>query len=194
MERPIIFSDKMIRALIDGRKTQTRRPLKEHPLEWLQDGFTPEFVAHPENYLCPYGYSGDRLWVRECFAVVPSTAYAHSEDVQQTIQPDDDYYAAIYRAGWSRSNGGFSWRPSIHMPRWASRIALEVLSARIERLNDISEADAKAEGVFLASASEAQGNTHRTEFAGLWESIYGPGAWDANPWVWVIEFRRADHD
>ena len=138
--------------------------------------------------------------MRETFAIVPRTAYARSAGVQQTLRPDDefDHDAAVYRAGWDRSNGGFRWRPSIHMPRWASRITLEIVSVRAERLQDISEADALAEGVEIdesGHATRADGiavGGARTAYAELWESINGPGSWAANPWVWVVEFRRVE--
>ncbi len=216
-ERPILFSSSMVRAILDGSKTQTRRVVKPQP-DWVNEnagcgiatggGIMPSPRAdwlhwrgsrllRPEPR-CPYGLPGDRLWVRENFAIVPRTAYARSDGVQQTLRPDDDHDAAIYRAGWDRSNGGFRWRPSIHMPRWASRILLEITDVRVERLQDISEADAQAEGV------KVDGNGHavrddvvnvggaRTAFAELWESINGPDSWSANPWVWVIEFRRIE--
>ena len=216
-ERPILFNAPMVRAILDGSKTQTRRVVKPQP-DWVNEnagcgiatggGIMPSprsdwlhwrgsRLLRPEPR-CPYGLPGDRLWVRENFAIVPRTAYARSDGVQQTLRPDDDHDAAIYRAGWDRSNGGFRWRPSIHMPRWASRILLEITDVRVERLQDISEADAQAEGV------KVDGNGHavrddvvnvggaRTAFAELWESINGPDSWSANPWVWVIEFRRIE--
>lgn len=202
-ERPILFSAPMVRAILDGTKTQTRRIAKGvvtvhavtgEPLAKL-DSAGPRVP-------CPYGQPGDRLWVRETHAIVPRTAYAHSEGVQQTLRQDDHYEhdAAIYREGWTRSNGGFSWRPSIHMPRWASRITLEVTSVRVERLQDISEADARAEGIdydpgeggvfhvsgLAGCCSEAATGSYRK----LWEQINGPESWATNPWVWVVEFKR----
>jgi hypothetical protein len=140
------------------------------------------------GFRCPHGQPGDRLWVRETFAIVPRTAYAASEGVQQTLRRDDDHDAAIYRAGWERSNGGLRWRPSIHMPRWASRITLEVTGVRVERLQDISEADARSEGISRADCPDWHATT---DYRALWESIHGPGSWAANPRVWVAEFRRA---
>ena len=217
-ERPIIFSAPMVRALLDDRKTQTRRAVKPQPLNivpFIGVGGLPtwEFgtCAHHHGVIdrhikCPFGQPGDRLWVRETFAIVPRTAYACSDGVQQTLRPDDPHDAAIYRADWSRSNGGIQWRPSIHMPRWASRINLEITSVRVERLQDISEADAKAEGVCELPGQAAERGCWwsgdvgagaalhgRTPFVGyrlLWEHINGARSWDANPWVWVIEFKR----
>jgi len=188
-ERPIIFSAPMVRAILAGAKTQTRRVMKPQfaadavPAEmpatdpiggWVVGGHSGvwwcDAAANPDDArLCPYGQPGDRLWVRETFAIVPRTAYRCSKGVQQVLRPDDDHDAAIYRAGWDRSNGGFCWRPSVHMPRWASRITLEVTGVRVERLQEISEADFIAEGnpwgVYLNS-------------------------WAANPWVWVVQFKR----
>lgn len=217
-ERPILFKDAMVRAILSGAKTQTRRivafPRKrdcficvDHGLGWWpyqsDDGeseLCDDGMEHP--YKCPFGEVGDRLYVREAFAVVPRTAYARSEDVQQTLRPDDDHDAAIYRSGWTRSKSGFRWKPSIHMPRWASRITLEITGVRVQRLNDISEADAIAEGVLCNSTIDyrktsieggAVLHSHFVDgYKELWGSINGPGSWEANPWVWAIEFKRIE--
>jgi hypothetical protein len=194
-ERPILFSAPMVRAIMAGTKTQTRRAVKRFALEWLtmQNGFNAKFVALPENNLSPYGYAGDRLWVRETWA------------------RDDEDGALFYRADvglggdaddWERNrlDGAprYRWRPSIHIPRWASRTTLDVSGLRIERLQDISEADALAEGIVpagdgngfqLADTTHYSGNPIDSYFS-LWEHINGPGSVEANPWVWVVEFRR----
>lgn len=213
-ERPILFSSEMVRAILDGRKTQTRRIVKsEIALDWLDNAkFNPEFVAHPENDMCKYGKVGDRLWVRETFAIVPRTAYAQSDNCQQIIKPNCNHDAAIFRAGWERSTGGICWKPSIHMPRWASRITLEITSIRVERLHEIKKADAISEGtdwkkcpshqtadsfrdqkiarsMGMASAFSAEID-YVSGFKILWESINGVGSWSKNPWVWVVEFKR----
>ena len=212
-ERSILFSAPMVRAILKGRKTQTRlkvfnkRTTNYQSIEERDDG-TPWPWRETEDaqdhwYPCPYGQPGDRLWVRETFAIVPRTAYACSDGVQQTLRPDDPHDAAIYRADWSRSNGGIQWRPSIHMPSWASRITLEVTGVRVERLQDISEVDAISEGVRqMRDGSECwvgrEGPrglvtpwpTAREAFRDLWQSINGPDSWTANPWVFVIEFQR----
>lgn len=149
-ERPILFSAPMVRAILDGRKTQTRRVVKGRWLslvervleingEWVWDTIEYELTT-------PFGRPDDRLWVRENFTVVPASAYRMSEGVQQTVNPNDPYEAAIYASGWDRSIP--KWKPSIHMPRWASRITLEITGVRVERLQDISEADAIAEGIY----------------------------------------------
>ena len=216
-EHPILFSAPMVRALLDGTKTQTRRVLKQATglslsvgmdddapgvaeLSWLWgDGPGHEVHETIKRVPCPYGQPGDQLWVRETHAIVPRTAYAHSEGVQQTLRPDDPYEhdAAIYREGWTRSNGGFSWRPSIHMPRWASRISLEITGVRVERLQDISRDDAMAEGIViqpdggfgLADTTHYHFVDPRESYWSLWEAINGPGSVEANPWVWAVAFK-----
>lgn len=184
-ERPILFSAPMVRALLDGSKTQTRRVVKGWQLEWLLPpiSFSPEYVAHPENHACPYGQTGERLWVRETWA------------------RDDEDGALMYRADLGRDMGAdaweqgrlegvprYRWRPSIHMPRTASRMRLDVTGVRVERLQAISRGDAMAEGCPFANM--AAGQDPRDWYADLWNAINGAGAWDANPWVWVVEFQR----
>lgn len=199
----------MVRAILDGSKTVTRRIAKPIRHPDLGNVYAPGALVlehepqHVIDRCCPYGQPGDRLWVRETFAIVPRTAYACSDGVQQTLRPDDPHDAAIYRADWSRSNGGIQWRPSIHMPRWASRITLEVTGVRVQRLCDISESDAISEGVRqLRDGSECwvgregPGSlvtpwpTARDAFRDLWQSINGLGSWGSNPLVWVVEFKR----
>lgn len=156
----------------------------------MHNGFNAEFVALPENHLCPYGYQGDRLWVREGFS---GPHYQSKCRPSEWSDSDPIWY-------WADGNPeGGDWtrnKPSIHMPRWASRILLEVTGVRVEKLRDISESDAKAEGA--RSADPATGRecildpsmgSYRLHYRDIWESINGPGAWDANPWVWVIEFK-----
>jgi hypothetical protein len=190
-ERPILFSAPMVRALLAGTKTQTRRVVKGWPLEWLKPGmFTPEYVALPENGACPYGQPGDRLWVRETFA--GSIAYErHGYALKDW--GNKLWYVAD---GEPRSGQWTRPRPSIHMPRCLSRITLEVTGVRVERLQDISEADAQAEGCALECMTPTGDDSGSAihgpgGYMALWESINGPGSWDANPRVWVVEFRRA---
>lgn len=182
MNRPIIFSGPMVRAILDGRKTQTRRVVKGMALDWIIDvEFSLEFVCHPDNGLCPYGNVGTLLWVRETFAPHPDGGH-----VYRATDPD-----------WQTTEG-WVWRPSIYMPRFASRITLEVTGVYIERLHDISETDALAEGVdawpdgnFKAYGKHSGKFRHaKDSFSSLWESINGHGSWDANPFVWVIKFKR----
>jgi hypothetical protein len=188
-ERPILFSAPMARAILDGRKTQTRRVIKERHqsnVMHLKGGAFVEGLW----FECPYGQPGDQMWVRETFIHEPA-GYCREASVSIPVRPEHTAYRADLDLNGNAK--GIGWTPAIHMPRRLSRILLEVMRVRVERLNDISEVDAIAEGTFLTAASEAQGNTHITEFAGLWESINGEGAWAANPWVWVIEFKRIDN-
>jgi len=201
-ERPILFSAPMVRALLDGSKTQTRRVVKPQP-EW--DGKWFQWGGHKPNSkygacagnslsttfwmldACPYGKPGDRLWVRE--------TWAHdAESVEQCRAAHEDAmgggtYGPYYRATESAPDT-LHWRPSIHMPRWASRITLEVTGVRIERLQDISEADAKTEGWPVHMPSDPRGYTSPKQwYAMLWNAINGPESWAKNPWVWVVEFK-----
>lgn len=208
--KPILFSAPMVNAILDGRKTQTRRVVKDQgSIEFDGDGFVwahNSKLGHPCDYsctsgpydMCPYGQPGDFLWVRETHAIVPRTAYRMSDGVQQIINPDDNHDAAIFKSNWDRSPPG-RWRPSIHMPRWASRLTLEITDVHVERLNDISADDAHAEGVqawietFNQSSSYHENGQLQaypvTAFSRLWQSINGPDSWDANPWVWCISFK-----
>jgi hypothetical protein len=186
-ERPILFSAPMVRAILDGRKTQTRRKIK--PGDWSVEAHTMEtdwpYLPH---YLtdgaavpvkCPYGNPGDRLWVRETWA----------NERDGTGCPDDT--GILYRAtdpGWDDEDTGLRWRPSIFMPRRASRITLEITDVRVQRLQDISDDDSRAEGYDRSHAFP------REWFALLWESINGTGSWAANPWVWAITFRKLGAD
>ena len=202
-ERPILFSAPMVRAILDGRKTQTRRVVKgDHggPTTWVErDG-----LWHPcadvlcrgaldavgPGVRCPYGQRGDRLWVRETWCVADPD-YAHYPADGRPLRSDDRW--AWYRATEGDlveyTNNRSPWRPSIHMPRWASRLTLEVTGVRVERLQDLSEEDARAEGVEpLGSLGRVP--PHINGFADLSEQINGAASWDANPWVWVVEFRR----
>lgn len=181
-ERPVLFSAPMVRAILEGRKTQTRRVAKG--VNFISSSGAPMNIdADSDDWSvkCPYGQPGDRLWVREAF------------------QFSSDY--PLYRADDEAGHIDGGWRPSIHMPRWASRITLEVTGVRVERLQDISEADAVAEGIEPTMPNPGPWNwkdylaegchTHAIlSYKTLWESINGPGSWDKNPLVWVVEFRR----
>ena len=217
-ERPILFSATMVRALLSGEKTQTRRAMKLKPHQQIEerDDGTPWPWMHDgerdaDAWLsCPYGQPGDRLWVRETFQYRGASYDGEGLEDSEWFRcygkggaPDN--WDPMYPAGWKPSrhmsvramtepadqeDGVTSWItkkiPSIHMPRWASRITLEVTSVRVERLQDISEADAAAEGVHTDPDCPAY-----DAYQALWEQINGKGSWDANPWVWVIDFRRA---
>jgi hypothetical protein len=186
-ERPIIFSAPMVRALLDGRKTQTRR------LALVEDRRWPDGDVFKES-LWQRVKPGDRLWVREAWSLVPASAYRCSEGVQQTLNPAEPYDAAIYRAGWDRSTGGLRWRPSIHMPRWASRLTLTVTEVRVQRLQEISRGDAMEEG--CPHANMRDGPDPRDWFRSLWNSLHDKfgTTWNNNPEVVALTFtveRRA---
>ncbi|MGX9240051.1 morphogenetic protein [Pantoea dispersa] len=178
-ERGIIFNAEMVRAVLDGSKTQTRRIMKVQPHAgirnsvFVKSGFED---GHGKELVCPFGAVGDRLWVRETWARYNIDQNSHDMAYRATT-PDD----------WPKEG---RWRPSIHMPRWASRITLEITGVRVERLNDISEDDAKAEGAPTECC--VMGDKHFLGFRSLWRSIYGANSWQANPWVWVIEFKRVE--
>lgn len=188
-ERPIIFSAPMVRAILERRKSQTRRVVKRLALQWLRmeyGGFDAEFVARPENGLCPYGVPGDRLWVRETWAV------PHQADHLPPRLALPYQFCVHYAA--SEDRGGLLWRPSIHMPRWANRILLEVTAVRVERLQEIKDEDCIAEGISLHQDHHHQPRSSNygpyQTYRDLWNQINGPDSWDANPWVWVIDFQR----
>ena len=200
-ERPILFSAPMVRAILEGRKSVTRRPVKGAGLNWLED-FTPDYVADPANSLCPYGKPGDRLWVRETFIDLRGTGVEHRPDPDGPLQRYA--YAADCRPGShsdeARQDFGLKYKPSIHMPRAACRILLEISDVRVERLQDITEEQAKTEGVRLytdhaelgdwwhVEGIETYSADPRKSFELLWSSVGGD--WNANPWVWVVEFKR----
>lgn len=216
-ERPILFSAPMVRAIREDRKTVTRRPVSVQPRSRVDIGsygLGQPFIRHPDptkrNPECPYGRPGDRLWVRETWGVI-----SHDFDQQGDVikwEPDRPakairemrfgrgYYSGhvVYAADgpceWAGDEDGggdprSAWKPSIHMPRAASRILLEITDVRVERLQDISEAQAKAEGPDVPVA-EHLAAAWVVQFRRLWESINGPEAWTSNPWVWVVEFKQ----
>lgn len=183
-ERPILFSAPMVRALLAGTKTQTRRPLKQVQ---IRSEAMPEPEWRSVHTLCPYGQPGGRLWVREAWRSGRLTdRFAPREMTPHPVWYESDGPAP------DACNGKL--RPGMFMPRWASRITLEVTGVRVERLQDISVADAMAEGVVETNAN-LRGlepcMEWRYAYEDLWNQINGPGAWAANPWVWVVEFRRA---
>jgi len=179
-EHPILFSGDMVKAILEGRKTQTRRIVKGAALEWLQPGmFTPEFVASDENMLCPYGTVGDRLWVRETWRETGSAQMADGK-IPDLLHPSQCKYKAD-------ADYEGPWRPSIFMPRSASRITLGIVDIKIQRAHDITNEDAVAEGITMP---EVMNTEPAYIFANLWDMINGKKApWRSNPWVWVIQFR-----
>lgn len=199
-ERPILFSGEMVRAILAGQKTQTRRiaPFNPNshgvPFKYINKAeakvFGLKFGAIHElaNVRCRYGEPDDRLWVRETW--------------QAWAEFDGSPAAAISAEARLRLNypaNGNTWdarlRPSIHMPRWASRILLEITDIRVERLQDISVADAIAEGVKTCEGELVTNGCWYSEdelYSMLWTKIHGHGSWNSNPWVWVVEFRRVE--
>jgi len=201
--RPILFSAPMVRAIIAGTKTQTRRALKSQP-ELLYRITGDRNVPGCDIRDSPY-HKGMRLWVREAWNFLGTDMMRHG----RTHSTQDG--VVKYLADGERRTINTKWRnvevwmarkpqsrPSIHMPRWASRITLEITGVRVERLNDINEADAIAEGVTAVSSGGVTlftttgvncFQTAKDAYAALWESINGPGSWGANPWVWCISFK-----
>ena len=224
-ERPILMNSAMVRATLDGSKTQTRRLVKPHgwtieqmskyeyvnvlnsadaniltcsqPADTAYAGFklSPNALT-PAYFKCPFGTVGDQLWVRETFN---GPMWFGDDEPADSHTPKYCHYAATEDSAPEYMDADDNlvcrWKPSIHMPRWASRIQLEITGVRVERLNDISEEDAKAEGVtnFGNITDQLTGERDRDavdSFIELWQSINGSGSWVANPWVWVIEFKR----
>ena len=201
-EHPIIFNGEMVKAILGGCKTVTRRIVKPQPttdnwpakitcglyaptkIDRCGDEYPGTdvygFANENEGWVCPYGVPGDRLWVREAFSVVP----LKSGKMGPIYRADGDDEFDRIEVGWQFME---KWRPSIHMPRWASRITLEVVSVRVERVQDIDEMDATHEGIEKHIGIHA-----RHDFSILWDSINAKrgSGWDVNPWVWAIEFKR----
>ena len=207
-ERPILFLAPMVRAILEGRKTVTRRPVKatkahadgfmmlDHGKGWRPYNAFGDFASDHEGMeypiACPYGKLGDRLWVREtCFI----NDYREASVPEQERADCEIHYRADGIPDFDGEEELIRWRPSIHMPRWASRILLEVTDVRVERLQDITEEQALAEGIKKHSDGgyHVEDGKHFSDspvesFACLWSSVGGD--WDANPWVWCVSFKR----
>ena len=195
-ERPIIFSGPMIRALLAGKKTMTRRIIKGDPARvyWhpvVVAGYGGWVDEHGRPVGCPYGAPGDRLWVRETIDYDAGRGHFYKA-TGMYVGPLLDYEREPPPAN------GLPCRaiPSIHMPRWASRITLEITGVRVERPQDISDSDAEAEGCnprqpLMASGIVIPGQW-RLGYRDLWEQIHGTGSWNTNPWVWVLNFKRVE--
>ncbi|MFJ3121086.1 hypothetical protein ACIPI6_31670 [Pseudomonas protegens] len=221
-ERPILFNGPMVRAILEGRKTVTRRLVKGDQIPRLRKGGGEwPWIAvgqHDRRYgfvitantedecaaqlgafgACPYGRRGDRLWVRETTEVDEKTSAAvrlarYSADLAPVIyrHPEGEYDGSVAHWDYPRRS-----RPSIHMPRWACRILLEITAVRVERLQDISRSDIRAEGLQCPpelgsdDVSPNYRDWYPAAWRELWDSINGADSWNANPWVWVVEFRR----
>ncbi|MQU04842.1 hypothetical protein [Pseudomonas helleri] len=207
-ERPILFLAPMVRAILEGRKTVTRRSVKatkahangfmmlDHGKGWRPYNAFGDFASDHEGMeypiACPYGKPGDRLWAREtCFI----NDYREASVPEQERANYDIHYRADGITDFEGEEELIRWRPSIHMPRWASRILLEVTDVRVERLQDITEEQALAEGIKKHSDGgyHVEDGKHYSDslvesFACLWSSVGGD--WDANPWVWCVSFKR----
>ena len=201
-ERPILFSAPMVRAILEGRKTVTRREIRprmrsadtQFELHQQTDGSWQPMHTFDESCMdhqgtehpivCPYGKPGDRLWVRETFN--------SSADCRPPIVEPFIYAADLNSDGVQK--WAARWKPSIHMPRWACRILLEITGVRVERLQDISRADIRAEGLQCPPelASDDVSPNYRDWYPAAWRELWEStgGSWDANPWVWVVEFKR----
>lgn len=189
-ERPIIFKPDMVKAMLCGAKTQTRRLVKPNDDGRFSYRGEERHVSDPEaTKACRYGLPGDRLWVRETFynSRGDDSMPTYYKADQDTLMPVDFGY---HQGPWS---------PSIYMPRWASRITLEVVSVRIARLHDITEEDAEAEGVTEVQMADGEGGFiypkkggYREAYQRLWNSIHEEESWQRNPWVWVVEFRKLE--
>lgn len=191
-ERPILFSGEMVRAILEGRKTQTRRAVNPQPIqgegvcECPYGNFGWAYTVNGGACSCGgvtnrYGHPGDKLWVKETFCdvmkdCIQNHCFYRADmpihiDAENTERGDNIDFA----------DSDFKWTPSIFMPRWASRITLEIVSTRIERLQEITLDDARAEGVETTD-----------QYAALWISINGAESWNSNPFVWVIEFKKLE--
>lgn len=202
-ERPILFNAEMVNAILAGRKTQTRRVINPQPTYSENTGFhwkgymygiNSDYAGTVRNFAqsygtCPFGQIGDRLWVRETFRYFDSSNECGCSDFPC---PCPSNGTPLYKATHDTCDGE-KWKPSIHMPRSACRIVLEVTKIRVERLQDITKEDAIAEGVDYSTHPSAIKMGYavgaRTNFRHTWEGIYGATSWNQNPWVWVVEFK-----
>jgi hypothetical protein len=214
--RPILFSGPMVRAILDGRKTQTRRVVKGSWLPIVEECLRVNgkwiWTTMEYDLTTPFGEPGDRLWVRETWAPMCRQADPICWCIED--QNEGEHHYVEYRVDTGNSRPGEwpedyedddapKWRPSIHMPRWASRITLEITNVRVEKLQEITPEDAMAEGVEAWMKSLETGGGYdpdahlngyfTTAFARMWSRVVpvdGESSWSANPWVWVIEFKR----
>jgi len=225
MERPILMSAPMARAILAGEKTQTRRvckPAEKAGLSFVVPLEPPGWFGNEEGgveFKSPYGARGDRLWVREAWALIDAdykranlenaTSIVYRADGLKVPNQRDPEVRAIFADKFRVPLDAIKWRPSIHMPRIASRLTLEITAVRVERLQDISSRDCLAEGIaevefrpddgfpmclgYMVGPNDGKASlkvTPQEAYRELWEQINGPGSWELNPWVWVVEFKR----
>jgi hypothetical protein len=206
-QRLIIFNTEMVRAILDGRKTQTRRPMNPQPhKEWQPlsakaEWYTPTVIDkkgfyqpakndvfgvsdEDQGFISPFGSIGDQLYVRETWRKFNSSDECGCSESPCSCPSNG---TVLFKA--SHDSGESKWKPSIHMPRWAARIILEVTDVRVERVQNISERDAWAEGFDGYDDDVTGGKNGYSEFCEAWQSIYGDESWQSNPWVWVIDFK-----
>lgn len=195
-ERPIIFNSEMVKAILKKQKMQTRRVVKPQPkrnnyvayideqgiLDYHGWAITTYYASIVEYIKCPYGQVGDRLWIRETWHGIRNTYTVRKKINDLSYKADEGYKCGEY------GNLKGKWKPSIYMPRWASRITLDITKIRVERLQEISQQDIETEGIELCDCGKPEANCN---FIELWNSInekrgYG---WDTNPFVWVVEFK-----
>lgn len=209
-ERGILFSSPMVLALLAGTKTQTRRAVKPQPTlpvataldvwHWVSKKLSAGY-CHTDRYAlarimlphCPYGRVGDRLWVRESLTISEGHLDYAADQETLAFASDGDRAAKLWNQYVREKDGRvYGGVPSIFMPRWASRITLQITDVRVERLQEISGADAIEEGIEPHDLGDAREEAafNVAKYSELWESINGPGSWDQNPWVWVVVFER----
>lgn len=196
-EKPIIFSSPMARAILQGRKTQTRRVIQ--PTHAKRDARLPRQASmtaadYELLFTCPYGAPGDRLWVKETFYndLIDGRDVEHVYYLADSTKPKEQACCDLIPECCCGEVGKTKWKPSIHMPRWASRITLEITGVRVQRLQDISEEDAKAEGAQEQVVLPGDRGSFVAGFYFIWDGIHHKNdvaCWDANPWVWVMEFK-----
>ncbi|MGB4101028.1 MAG: hypothetical protein WBK91_03885 [Alphaproteobacteria bacterium] len=191
-ERPILFTAPMVRAILEDRKTQTRRAMKPQPSSVDEHGTwygnNPQSL---QNRTCPHGKPGDRLWVREAWRADSQIDNIKPSNMRKGEPILYEADTTVVTTGCVMLDPG-KLRPGIFMMRWMSRITLEITGVRVERLCGISEDTAIAEGMRDRDEETDTWKSAAEDFSELWESINGHGSWDANPWVWVIEFKRVE--
>ena len=215
-EHPLLMKGPLVRATLAGLKTQTRRPIKPQPDDdivdveydaiadlWLGNTQEDNDLGYTSSWAmrCPLGQDGDRLWVRETWQHFQNVGQRAADFPEYQRFPANCFYRADESNPRTKPLSG-KWRPSLLMPRWACRLVLPLVSVRVERVQDITEEDAKAEGVEpvlmrgIGSYPEWMRPTmrggHQKAFELLWKQIYGDALWDVNPWVWVAEWKEIE--
>lgn len=203
-ERPILFSGPMVKAILDGRKTMTRRVVKKQPIDMLPMNVPNQWCALDERAetgnrgsirSCRFGVPGERLWVREAFGIFDAAGNERAVGYRADGEDGEGYWREVLESRYFQDDyfpADEKWRPSIHMPRWASRITLEITDVRVERLQEITEEDAQKEGCdgWVLEMGDDFGDSV-VPFMHLWDSINGKKyPWASNPWVWVVSFKR----